>query len=133
MPVFRIHLYVEKMIEKNKESQSNSLAELQQELKSLKGLLLSRGPSFPSSTSPSPGLPGFTGRPSIPAWQLAGGSSTAEGRSSDLPLATTSSFNGLHSPLPKASGGDPPSLTRAMGSGSIANVDGESSTQPESL
>ena len=58
------------MINKNKESQTQSLSELQQELKSLKALLLSRGPSsIPSS--PLPAL----GRPSIPAWQLAGTSS----------------------------------------------------------
>ncbi|TDL28725.1 hypothetical protein BD410DRAFT_760268 [Rickenella mellea] len=57
-----------KMMDKNKESQSQSLAELQQELKSLKALLLSRGPGFPSSPSP---IPGFTSRPSIPSWQLA--------------------------------------------------------------
>lgn len=56
------------MIEKNKESQAQSLAELQQELKSLKALLLSRGPGL-SGTPPSP-LPTL-GRPAIPAWQLA--------------------------------------------------------------
>lgn len=55
------------MIEKNKESQNQSLVELQQELKSLKALLLSRGPTV-SSTPASP-LP-LLGRPSIPAWQL---------------------------------------------------------------
>ncbi|GLB36219.1 putative peroxisomal membrane anchor protein (Pex14p) conserved region [Lyophyllum shimeji] len=55
-----------KMIEKNKESQAQSLSELQQELKSLKALLLSRGPSsMPSSPMPT------LGRPAIPAWQLA--------------------------------------------------------------
>jgi peroxin-14 len=57
------------MIEKNKDSQTQSLAELQQELKSLKALLLSRGSGL--SPSPSSPLP-FPGRPSIPAWQLAG-------------------------------------------------------------
>lgn len=56
------------MIEKNKESQAQSLGELQQELKSLKALLLSRGPSL--SNAPSSPLP-VLGRPSIPAWQLA--------------------------------------------------------------
>jgi len=55
-----------KMIEKNKENQTQSLSELQQELKSLKALLLSRGPSSTPS-SPMPTL----GRPAIPAWQLA--------------------------------------------------------------
>ncbi|KAG6842596.1 hypothetical protein C0991_000122 [Blastosporella zonata] len=59
-----------KMINKNKESQSQSLSELQQELKSLKALLLSRGPT----TMPSTPLPAL-GRPSIPAWQLAAASS----------------------------------------------------------
>jgi len=59
-----------KMIEKNKETQTQSLAELQQELKSLKALLLSRGPSTPS-------LPfSLNTKPSIPAWQLTDRSST---------------------------------------------------------
>ena len=57
------------MIEKNKESQTQSLSELQQELKSLKALLLSRGPNNINNTPASP-LPAL-GRPSIPAWQLA--------------------------------------------------------------
>ncbi|KAN0100684.1 hypothetical protein V8E55_000668 [Tylopilus felleus] len=59
-----------KMIEKNKETQKQSLAELQQELKSLKALLLSRGPSALTSSS-STSLPALTGKPSIPSWQLA--------------------------------------------------------------
>ncbi|KAG9314424.1 hypothetical protein JVU11DRAFT_5221 [Chiua virens] len=59
-----------KMIEKNKEAQTQSLAELQQELKSLKALLLSRAPSTLTS-SPSTPIPTLTGRPSIPSWQLA--------------------------------------------------------------
>lgn len=57
-----------KMIDKNKETHTQSLAELQQELKSLKALLLSRGPSAPSTPIPPPSFPQ---RPSIPAWQLA--------------------------------------------------------------
>jgi len=59
------------MIEKNKEAQSQSLGELQQELKSLKALLLSRGPPTPST----PTIPSFSGysKPSIPAWKLAPG------------------------------------------------------------
>lgn len=60
------------MIEKNKECHNQSLAELQQELRSLKALLLSRGPGI-STGSSTPILPG---KPSIPAWQLAGGSAT---------------------------------------------------------
>jgi peroxin-14 len=56
------------MIEKNKDSQTQSLGELQQELKSLKALLLSRGPATPGTpSSPMPIL----GRPTIPSWQLA--------------------------------------------------------------
>lgn len=65
------------MIEKNKENQTQSLGELQQELKSLKALLLSRGPSF-ATPSPSP-VPSFVGRPSIPSWQLAGSSQSEFG------------------------------------------------------
>jgi peroxin-14 len=57
-----------KMMEKNKENHNQSLSELQQELKSLKVLLLNRGPSVSSTpSSPSP----MVGRPAIPAWQLA--------------------------------------------------------------
>ncbi|EIN13674.1 hypothetical protein PUNSTDRAFT_94903 [Punctularia strigosozonata HHB-11173 SS5] len=76
-----------KMIDKNKESQTQSLAELQQELKSLKALLLSRGPSLPSTPS---ALPPLSGRPSIPAWQLAGASDSVpnvQSPSSSLPPA----------------------------------------------
>lgn len=70
------------MIEKNRDSQSQSLAELQQELKSLKALLLSRGSGVsPSSSSP---LISLTGRPSIPAWQLAG-TNQSNGVSGNVP------------------------------------------------
>jgi len=75
-----------KMLEKNKETQSQSLAELQQEMKSLKALLLSRGPT--ASVSP---LPSFSGRPSIPAWQLATGNSNTPTASWDR--ATTSGLD----------------------------------------
>ncbi|THH06819.1 hypothetical protein EW145_g3828 [Phellinidium pouzarii] len=78
-----------KMIEKNKESQTQSLSELQQELKSLKALLLSRGPSQP--TTPSPSLSSFTGRPSIPSWQLEGYSSTDLGSRTDRNSTVVSS------------------------------------------
>ena len=70
-----------KMIEKNKESHNQSLAELQQELKSLKALLLSRGPGI--STGPS--TPVLPGKPSIPAWQLAGGTTTQSLSASSTP------------------------------------------------
>ena len=70
------------MIEKNKEAQSQSLGELQQELKSLKALLLSRGPTTPSA----PSIPNFQAKPSIPAWQLASG----DNRPSTPPVPTFS-------------------------------------------
>ncbi|KAI0375364.1 hypothetical protein BV20DRAFT_960489 [Pilatotrama ljubarskyi] len=74
-----------KMIERNKDSQNQSLAELQQELKSLKALLLSRGPGV--STGPT--TPVLPGKPSIPAWQLAGGptSSSVSSPPTPAPLA----------------------------------------------
>jgi peroxin-14 len=75
------------MIEKNKESQNQSLNDLQQELKSLKALLLNRGPA--TSATPVSPLP-LLGRPSIPAWQL--GSSTPQASSviSPAPPSTPS-------------------------------------------
>ncbi|KAJ6610071.1 hypothetical protein B0H10DRAFT_2438222 [Mycena sp. CBHHK59/15] len=91
-----------KMIERNKESQTQSLAELQQELKSLKALLLSRGPTMSSST-PSTPLP-VLGRPSIPAWQLAGPSpntvenapvSNGKGKEVEMEVDTTPGPNNL--------------------------------------
>ncbi|KAF8922474.1 hypothetical protein CPB85DRAFT_1267765 [Mucidula mucida] len=72
-----------KMMDKSKDSQKQSLAELQQELKSLKALLLSRGPALASSPSSSP-IPA-PGRPSIPAWQLAGAGDTSNSTTSPTP------------------------------------------------
>jgi peroxin-14 len=86
------------MFEKNKDSQTQSLAELQQELKSLKALLLSRGTGL-SSTPASP-LP-FPGRPSIPAWQLAGSSQTNGVNGGDVVLTSTA-------PLPSMGSVNPP-------------------------
>jgi peroxin-14 len=71
------------MVEKSKESQTQSLAELQQELKSLKALLLSRGSASSGFSTPPP--PQIPQRASIPAWQLA---STPSAPS--LPAATAS-------------------------------------------
>ncbi|KZV71284.1 hypothetical protein PENSPDRAFT_751843 [Peniophora sp. CONT] len=93
-----------KMIEKNKDVQTQSLAELQQELKSLKALLLSRGPTHSGLSSPLPQMPP---RPSIPAWQLAQPSSAT---SATFPPATPS-------PPPAASSVPTPYLN---GSGSAA-------------
>lgn len=73
------------MIEKDKESQNQSLNELQQELKSLKALLINR-----PATSSTP-VSSLLGRPSIPAWQL--GSSTPQENSmnsSSIPSAPSS-------------------------------------------
>ncbi|KAF8807467.1 hypothetical protein BYT27DRAFT_7256068 [Phlegmacium glaucopus] len=86
--VTNIREMLPKMIEKNKESQNQSLNELQQELKSLKALLLNRGPAI-SSTPASP-LP-LLGRPSIPAWQLATSTPQTNGMApapSGVPLDT---------------------------------------------
>jgi peroxin-14 len=63
------------MIEKNKEAQTQSLGELQQDLKSLKTLLLSR---TPGTSTPAPPLPTIPPRPSIPSWQLSGSSANLE-------------------------------------------------------
>ncbi|KAL1951643.1 hypothetical protein VTO73DRAFT_792 [Trametes versicolor] len=89
-----------KMIEKNKESQNQSLAELQQELKSLKALLLSRGPGV--STGPT--TPVLPGKPSIPAWQLAGG-----------PTASSMSQPSTTVPLPSSPAPPPPSYPNGKG------------------
>ncbi|CAG8532223.1 5051_t:CDS:2, partial [Cetraspora pellucida] len=77
---------IPKLLEKTKESQSQSLSDLQQELKSLKSLLANRRtlsndvlPSSPTSivTPTSPIVqsisshPGITSdRPTIPTWQM---------------------------------------------------------------
>lgn len=82
-------LYLQ-MIEKTKESQTQSLAELQQELKSLKALLLSRGQTM--SNIPSSPLPSIMGRPTIPAWQLASASPTTVGGGSSSSEGSTPAF-----------------------------------------
>ena len=71
------------MIEKNKESQNQSLNELQQELKSLKALLLNRPAT---SSTPVSSLP-LLGRPSIPAWQLGSTPHENSVNSSSIPSA----------------------------------------------
>ncbi|OBZ79161.1 Peroxisomal membrane protein PER10 [Grifola frondosa] len=86
-----------KMIEKNKESQAQSLAELQQELKSLKALLLSRGPTMSSG----PATPIFPTKPSIPAWQLASSPARPASVSS---LPTTPDPSSLSSFIPNGKG-----------------------------
>lgn len=75
------------MVDRNKEHHTQSLNELQQEVKSLKTLLLNRPAGM--SSSPNPVAP--IARPSIPAWQLGGSSTTANSPGVlDLPATGTS-------------------------------------------
>ncbi|KZT72736.1 hypothetical protein DAEQUDRAFT_704347 [Daedalea quercina L-15889] len=99
-----------KMMEKNKESQQQTLAELQQELKSMKALLLSRGPSSPSGFS----TPIVPSKPAIPAWQLA----------ATPPTSTTTI---LPSPYPPSMS---PPLPNGKGKG--VDIPSDSSATPES-
>lgn len=87
-------IFCPQMIEKNKETQKESLAELQQELKSLKALLLSRG-SVPMTSSPSTPISSFPTRPSIPAWQLASSAPVPPAAES---LSRPTSMNGSLTP-----------------------------------
>lgn len=111
------------MIERNKEHHTQSLNELQQEMKSLKALLLNRPTGVPTSPSPLP----LTARPSIPAWQLAGSttSSTTPG------MAKTNNeppLNGISSstypagvPIPINNGKGKETETEAIASSSSAS------------
>lgn len=86
------------MFEKTKEAQTASLSELQNELKSLKSLLVSRNASSNASI-PRPYSPyGQSGdahngtsspKPSIPSWQLASNDSTTASSSPDAASKTT--------------------------------------------
>jgi peroxin-14 len=79
------------MIEANREAQIHALSDLQQELKSLKALLVTRRPESPST----PGSILNLGRPSIPAWQLSGGSEApTPGGSSKAPVSENPSTTG---------------------------------------
>jgi peroxin-14 len=69
------------MIEKNKDAQTQSLGELQQDLKSLKTLLLNRTPGSSVSAPPLPTFP----RPSIPSWQLSESSASPAAPILDAP------------------------------------------------
>ncbi|KAJ7631008.1 hypothetical protein FB45DRAFT_990856 [Roridomyces roridus] len=107
-----------KMIERNKESQTQSMAELQHELKSLKTLLLSRAPTLPSSSSlPSTPLPAI-GRPSIPSWQLA-----------SAPPVAAESTPGLAAPHARQSSSDSTTPDARPGSPARSrSIDGHAST-----
>ncbi|KIY47013.1 hypothetical protein FISHEDRAFT_46165 [Fistulina hepatica ATCC 64428] len=103
-----------KMIEKNKESQTQSLGDLQQELRSLKALLLSRGslgpsPSAMNGVSSPPGgttagspLNAPVPRPSIPAWQLSTSASSSAPYTSSVPTAPPSSLSTVEGPAQPA-------------------------------
>lgn len=56
------------MIEKSKEGSNTAMLDLQQELKSLKTLILSSGGK--SGGNSLPPMPSTSSRPTIPAWQL---------------------------------------------------------------
>jgi hypothetical protein len=71
------------MIEKNKEAQTQSLGELQQDVKSLKTLLLSR---TLSTSAPAPPLPSVPPRPTLPAWQLSSPSSPPNDAHASVPF-----------------------------------------------
>lgn len=71
------------MMDKSKENHSQSLAELQQELKSLKALLLSRGPGNVGGAT----TPIIPSKPSIPAWQLAGSNHFTNSTATSLPAS----------------------------------------------
>jgi peroxin-14 len=88
------------MFEKTKEAQTASLSELQNELKSLKSLLVSRNASSNASAAiPRPYSPyGQSGdasngasspKPSIPSWQLASNDSTTTASTPDAASKTT--------------------------------------------
>lgn len=93
------------MIEKSKENHTQSLAELQQELKSLKALLLSRGPTTVSGAA----TPVIPSKPSIPAWQLAGSNHFSNGPTSSAPTSPGPSATSTI-PMPLASKGKEPEL-----------------------
>ncbi|KAI8140893.1 peroxisomal membrane anchor protein conserved region-domain-containing protein [Fennellomyces sp. T-0311] len=99
-----------RMLDRNKDAQANVLTDLQNEVKSLKSLLMARRP-VPSVDSPStPGAPepsspsglsarltnalnSSSSRAGIPAWQMAasGGSSNANGKATETSSSTSSS------------------------------------------
>lgn len=92
------------MLDRNKEAQNRVLEELQNELKSLKSLILSRRPQSPAvDGSSSPSENGLTSRltaalngtgnakPGIPAWQQAAAATTKPTTSSEAEPAAASS------------------------------------------
>lgn len=117
------------MLEKNKESQSSMILDLQTELKSLKSLLASRPTPTTTSTNSRP-LPSTspisrfnTNRPiGIPAWQLAATTNTTTPSSSHQPMSSASSSTTL-TPVP----------TDLKQDNSLAIVNGSSSSSKPDL
>ncbi|EKM61178.1 uncharacterized protein PHACADRAFT_134491 [Phanerochaete carnosa HHB-10118-sp] len=86
-----------KMIDKSKETHTQSLVELQQELKSLKTLLLTRGSNGVSGAT----TPIIPSKPSIPPWQLAGSSHLSNGSSSSPTNPTSAQAPKLKQAVPE--------------------------------
>ncbi|TCD61756.1 mediator complex subunit [Steccherinum ochraceum] len=103
-----------KMMEKSRENQTQSLAELQQELKSLKALLLSRGPTGNSGFT-TPVLPS---KPSIPSWQLSAPSTPSP--SASLSSASIPTVPGI--PAPIAFGQPSSQLNVSLTDATISNL-----------
>ncbi|KIM32711.1 hypothetical protein M408DRAFT_326457 [Serendipita vermifera MAFF 305830] len=83
-----------KMLDRVKEQERTSYGELQQELKSLKTLLLSSRDAT-AATGPPNIFAQINKKPSIPAWQLASGSSVSA-TSSGVSTPAANVPNGLH-------------------------------------
>ncbi|KAJ3313403.1 peroxisomal membrane protein pex14 [Blyttiomyces sp. JEL0837] len=81
---------IPKMIEKSKESQASTLTELQNEVKSLKNLLLNRRMG-PTPVPTIPALPSSTPQPSIPTTTNAD-TTTVTPASTGSPIPSASSF-----------------------------------------
>ncbi|PWN52164.1 hypothetical protein IE53DRAFT_327206 [Violaceomyces palustris] len=168
------------MFEKTKQAQTNSLSDLQAELKSLKSLLVSRGSmgtgiggvgggaataastsgvgstigggrpfgpnvngnafagSFGSTSSPSFGPtsgestpPTILPKPSIPAWQLAGGSSISSSNSSPAIVSSGSNFvNSTTSNTTATSSDASGNLKNASVESDSANASGSEASEP---
>ena len=82
------------MLERVKEQERTSYGELQQELKSLKTLLLSSRDATATIGPPSI-FAQINKKPSIPAWQLASSPSTPS-TTSEVSSSAAPTSNGLH-------------------------------------
>ncbi|GAA98833.1 uncharacterized protein L969DRAFT_95511 [Mixia osmundae IAM 14324] len=96
---------IPRMLEKNKDAQSTALTDLQQELKSLKSLLIARRPGAVSGSEAAPSASEPGSLPSVPAsspgMPFAGNRfGYATGNSASVPGTASSSFAGLTSRPP---------------------------------